>query len=1012
MKIEMSCFIRSGLRHILLIFFVLSVPLLLLAQTRKEVKGTINDKKNNPLAGVSVLVKGTSNGVTTDDQGRFAIDVKNADVLVISYLSHAVQEIPVGDKTTINIQLDENVASLDQVVVVGYGQQRKATVTGAVVTVSGKELQKSPVVNLSNALAGQLPGLITMNRQGQPGKDDAQILIRGMNTTGNNSPLVLVDNVEYPDWQRLNSNDIESISVLKDASAAIYGARAANGVILITTKRGTTGKPLVTYSFNQGLSQPTRTPKMASSAQWGEYYNDYLAQRNLPPRFTEDELRKFADGSDPVNYPNVDWYREVLKKTTPQSQHNLNVRGGTENIKYSVSGSYGHQTGIFKGGSMDYKVFTLRSNIDLKVNQYIRVGAEVNAIKDNLNSPAYDGPFLYQLIPAFPYLPVFWPNGLPSTGFVGANPRVLATDQTGNQNAQMLRLQARGNFDISIPWVEGLGIDGFAVYNEGNNFNKNWTKPYFVYNYDAATNTYTPVAGFSSPAAPTLTQVAGRNRSTLMHVKLKYARRFGNHNLNTFVAGEQQEGFSNSFSAGRINFPTPAIDELFAGSPVNMTNSGSSNETARQNLFGRLSYDFKERYSLDFNFRYDGSPNFPPDKRFGFFKGLGLAWRISEEAFVSKNLPFINELKLRGSYGEVGNDQVPGFQYLSLYNFSGGYHFGQTLTPSQGLVAGVSPNPNISWEIAKLKNIALEGSLWNGLFGFVIERFHQKRSNILASRGLAVPGFAAISLPNENFGVVENKGYEVQVSTTKTIRDFSFRVAANAAYARNKVIDVAESPNVPEWQRQTGHILGALRVYKAKGIFYTQAELDAAPKPVGALVGDLRYEDINKDGLINASDMMVVDKSNVPQVTFGSQVSLGYKNFSLWANFAGQSNAWTFFTITGRVNSNSLEDVIVNRWRPGTTSSKYPRLLTTGQMTSDYWLKDATFIRLKTLELAYSFPEKWLRKINVSSFRVYANGNNLFTIDKLKWFDPEGISTFGDFYPQSKIYNFGFSLSF
>jgi TonB-dependent starch-binding outer membrane protein SusC len=415
---------------------------------------------------------------------------------------------------------------------------------------------------------------------------------------------------------------------------------------------------------------------------------------------------------------------------------------------------------------------------------------------------------------------------------------------------------------------------------------------------------------------------------------------------------------------------------------------------------------------MDFNFRYDGSPNFPEGKRFGFFPAFGLGWRISQEDFVSKNFKFIDELKIKGTYGEVGNDQVPAFQYLSLYTFTGGYNFGQTLTPSQGLIAGVSPNPNITWEVAKISNIALEGSFWKGLLGFAVEVFKQKRTNILASRGLAVPAFAAISLPNENFGVVENKGFEVQLTTMKAFGDFSYRFAANMMYARNKVIDIAESPNVPEWQKQTGRILGAIKVYKALGIFRTQADFDASPKPVGALLGDIKYEDVNKDGLINASDMVLVNKSNTPEIPFGSQLSMNYKNFSLFANFAGQTHAWTFFTITGRVNSNSLEDVIVNRWRPGSMDSKYPRLLTTGQMTSDFWLKDASFIRLKTLEIGYDFPKRLLSKINVNSLRLYANGNNLFTIDKLKWFDPEGISTFGDFYPQSKVYNIGFNLSF
>lgn len=1011
MKIETKSLMSPRLRQILLIFLAFSVPSLLWAQNAREIRGTVVGPDNIPLQGVNVLVKGTPRGTTTDAAGKFAIQVQNNDILVFSFASHETQEHRVGDKASIDVTLSKGVSDLDQVVVVGYGEKKKATVTGSVVTVRGRDLQRSPVVNLSNSLAGQLPGLIATNRSGEPGKDGADILIRGRNTTGNNAPLVLVDNAEYPDWQRLNANDIESISVLKDASAAIYGARAANGVILITTRRGTIGKPTISYSFNQGISTPTRVPKMASSYQWGEYYNDYLTQLGQPKRYTDEELEKFRTGSDPVNYPNVDWYKEVLREAVPQSQHNLNIRGGTESVKYSVSGSYGHQTGIFEGGNTDYKVYTLRSNIDFKVNEYIKAGVELNTIVDNGNYPPADLTWRFQLIPAFPYLPVRWPNGLPTPGFVNANPLVISSAEAGNFNNRNTRLQARGNFEVIIPWVKGLGVEGFVVYNNGTTGQKNWSKPAYVYTYNAQTDVYTPVAAFNSPTAPTLTQIYGTTRSNLFNLRVKYIRQFGDHNVNVFVAGEQQESFSNNISAGRVNFPTPAIDELFAGNATNQTASGSSSETARQNVFGRFNYDYKEKYLLDFNFRYDGSANFPPGKRYGFFPGASVGWRISQEKFIMDKLPFIKELKIRLSYGEIGNDQVPAFQYLSTYSFSGGYSFGQTPTLQQGLVAGVSPNPNITWEKQKMQNLAVDASLWNGLLDFTVEVFKQRRENILASRGLAVPAFAAISLPNENFGVVENKGFEAILSTRKTISDFTYRVSANVAYNRNKIIDIAESPNVPDWQKQTGRILGATRVYNVIGMFRTQQQFDSYPHMLDAKLGDLIYEDVNKDGAINASDQILVNKSNIPEITFGAQVSLQWKNLSLWANFAGQDNAWTFYTITGRVNSNSLEDVIVNRWRPGSTDSKYPRLLTTGQQTSTFWLKDAQFVRLKTLEIGYDLPRQWLQKLKINSLRVYVNGNNLFTIDKLKWFDPEGIATFGDFYPQSKVYNFGFNIT-
>jgi TonB-linked SusC/RagA family outer membrane protein len=1011
MKMEINCFPRAAMGNKLLFLFAFLLPSVLLAQNLRPVQGTVLDGKN-PLEGVSVIVKGTNRGVSTDGNGKFIISVKNDDVLEFTFSTFQRQQVPVRDKTSINVNLKEGSSELDQVVVVGYGTKRKVTLTGSVASVGGRDIQRSPVVNLSNALAGQLPGLIAVNRSGEPGRDEAQILIRGRNTTGNNSPLVLVDNVEYPGWERLNPNDIESISVLKDASAAIYGVRAANGVMLITTKRGVTGKPTISYSFNQGLSQPTRIPKMASSAVFAEYINDFEVLAGRQPRYTQDELRKFADGSDPVNYPNINWHREVLRKTTPQSQHYLSTRGGTDNVKYAISGAYSHQEGIFKGGSTDFKTYSIRSNLDLQVNKHIRVGFDVNAGIDNGNYPPVETVWRFQLIPAHPTLPVYWQNGLPTPGFVNANPVVLSSASTGNFNNRSTRLQGRANFEVTIPWVEGLAVDGFFVYNNVNNQSKNWTKPSFVYTYDKATNVYTKVPALFSPPSPTLTQSNGNNRYSWLNMRIRYERIFKNHNISAFIAGEQQEGYNNSFSAGRVNYVTPAIDELFAGSLTNQTTGGSASENGRQNLFGRFSYGYLEKYLVDFNARYDGSANFPPGKRFGFFPGVSVAWRASQEKFISENLPAIEELKFRASYGEIGNDQVPAYQYLASYTFSGGYNFGQTAAPTQGLVPGVSPNPNISWEVAKLKNIGLDASLWNGALGIVFDVFKQKRTNILASRGLAVPTFAAISLPNENFGVVENKGFELQLSSRKSFGDFSYRVSGNVAFARNKVIDIAESANVPAWQKMQGRILGAVKVYNAIGIFRSQEHVDKTPKLLGTLVGDLIYEDVNKDGAISAADMVVLDKSNIPEVTFGLNLAMSYKNFSLWSLFAGQDRAWTFFYIYGRTNSNSLEDVLLNRWRPGSMDSKYPRLKTTGQQESTFWLKNARFVRLKTLELSYDVPKRILNRVRISSLRLYANGNNLFTIDDLKWFDPEGIGNQGDFHPQSKIYNFGFNVSF
>ncbi len=1007
---------------VVILTLVFLCPAQLKAQNPREIKGTVLDElTRTTLPGVSIMVKGTNRGVSSGLNGEFSISAKEGDILLVSFISYEKQEILVGNESSLNIILKESSAAMDEVVVIGYGTQRKATLTGSVASISNKELKKSPNTNLSNSLAGLLPGVIASNRSGEPGRDNSTILIRGRSTTGNTNPLVVVDGVQgVAGWERINPNDIESISVLKDASAAIYGAQAANGVILITTKRGAIGKPSVNYSFNQGLSQPTRVPEMASSAVLGEFVNELLLKDNQPARWTEAELQKFRDGSDPINYPSVNWYDEILEKNTLQSQHNLAVRGGSENTKYSVSGSYSNQNGIFKKGSTNFKAYSLRSNIDANINKNIKVGLDVNAGIDDGNYPTTSTSGTFGRMLVVPWIPVYWPNGLPSAGIErGDNPAVMVTDASGYNNEVMQRFLTKASFDVKLPFVQGLGVDGYFVYINNQGVNKLFQKPWTVYDYNKTTNVYIPIGG-GGILQPQLRESYNRGKSTLLNFRVKYERTFNNHRVNTFIAAEQEEGYSNSFSAFRRNFLSAQVDQLFAGSLAGQEATGTASEGGRQNLFGRFGYGFKDKYLIDFNFRYDGSANFPKGNRFGFFPGVSAAWRISEEKFIKDKFSFIDDLKLRVSNGKIGNDRVPAFQYIQSYNLGNqGYNFGQTPTQSLGTIMGVTPNPNITWEVLKTSNIALDGALWNGLLGFTVDLFKQKRSNILATRDLAVPSYTGLALPSENIGIVENKGVELELSHRRTTGSgFSYRIAGNAAYAKSNVIYLADAANIPEWQKVQGKVLGAANYYNAIGIIRTKAELDAIPKVQGTKVGDLKYEDVNGDGVITSSDMIRMDRTNTPEITFGLNMSFDYKNFSLFANFAGQSRAWQYYHENGRLAVNTREEFLVNRYRPGSMDSKYPNLPLLDTRTdvsglqSTFWLRDARFVRLKTLELGYSVPSSMLSRLKISDPRLYLNANNLLTFDKLKIYDPEGSDERGNFYPQSKIYNLGLSLTF
>ena len=408
------------------------------------------------------------------------------------------------------------------------------------------------------------------------------------------------------------------------------------------------------------------------------------------------------------------------------------------------------------------------------------------------------------------------------------------------------------------------------------------------------------------------------------NLRLKYELKTGPHNLNTFVAMEQSDGISNNFSAYRKDFLSSQIDEIFAGSLVDQVTNGNRSESGRKNFFGRVNYGFNEKYLLDFNFRYDGSYAFPKGKQWGFFPGVSVAWRVSQESFM-KEVSALDNLKLRASIGKIGNDAISAFQYLRLYTLGNtGMVFGQTQIANQGLVAGVTPNLDITWEVATSYNVGMDASFWRGLLGFDLDIFKQRRSHILATRDLAVPAYTGFKLPSENIGIVDNSGFEFQVYHSKTISEITYRIAGNIAYAKSKIIDIDEAQNVPEWQKAEGHMLGAEKFYKALGILRTQADMDNNVLYTGSQLGDLYYEDVDKNGVIDNKDMVMTDKTNIPEVTFGLNLSANYKGFTLWANFAGATRYWQYYHVNARIAINQLEDVIVNRYTPGSMDSKYP----------------------------------------------------------------------------------------
>lgn len=988
-------------------------------QQKRTIRGTIVDQNGEVIIGANIMEKGTTNGTVTDMDGRFSLNIENDAVIQISYIGYLGQDINTEGKTMFNIVLSEDRQALDEVIVVGYGVQRKVTLTGSISNVEGEKLTQSPSISMTNSLAGRLSGVFGNNRSGEPGANTTNILIRGRSTLGSTSPLYVIDGV----WGRggyneLDPNDIESITVLKDASAAIYGAQAANGVILITTKRGNEGqKPVINYTMNLALSQPTRWPEMANAAEYARVYNDMLNREGQPNRFTEEEIAKFGDGSDPINYPNTDWVKEAFKTFSTQHQHNLSLRGGNNRTQYYLSGSYSNQNSILKGGMHDYSIIGIRSNIDSKVTKDIKVSLDLSMTQsDRLRPHAGNGTIFGSTMYNFPWLVARYPNGLLGAGIErGENPVAMATDAGGYRKTRYSLYQTTFRFDINIPWIEGLGIDGFAAYDRNNTFNKDWLKPWTVYNYNATTDTYEEKLG-GSLTKPELTEESIYGNRLMLNLKLKYDRRFGQHTISSIAALEQSLGTEDSFSARRRNFMSDAVDQLFAGDEQNQVTNGTGSELARRTFLGRLSYGYMERYLIDFNFRYDGSSIFPKDHRWGFFPGISLAWRMSEEKFIKNIAPDIDNLKIRASWGQMGNDAVSAFQYLSTYTFTNGYFLGSGPDAVKGINHGVSPNPNITWEVQNTYNLGVDLIMWNGLLGLTADIFKQRRNNILTARNASIPSFTGLSLPNENIGIVENKGFDIELSHLNKKGDWEYGITGNVSFAKNKIIDIDEAANAQPWQVRTGLQMGTDLYYIAEGIYRTQEEIDNSPHPSGTRVGDLKYKDINEDDKITAADRVRLDKTNTPEVIFGLNVTASYKSLDFSMLLQGQARAWQYLYAESGLFRNTLKDLAINRYSESNPNpdSKYPQLSSQGGINgyqSTFWLKDATFLRLKNLEIGYTVPQSLLSKVQIENLRIYVNGFNLLLFDHIKWFDPEATSM-ASFYPQTRIINFGLNLSF
>lgn len=1045
---------------------------LLLLKKDIVINGSVIDQSGGPIPGASVKIKGQTGGVVADANGKFSIKVPENAILIVSYLGYVAQEVKVNGQSTLSIRLLENSQDLSEVVVVGYGTQKKAVVSGAVTAVKGTELAKSPAVNLTNSLAGRLPGVTALQSTGEPGYDGSTIRIRGTNSLGNNNALIVIDGI--PDraggLERLNPNDIESVSVLKDASAAIYGARAANGVILVTTKLGKSGKPQFSYDFSYGLQQPTRIPKMANSVQYAEILNElkvydlnptewtaawnslktsgtYVATdgKTVNAAYTPDEIAKFANGSDPLRYPNTDWFKTVFKNWSPQQRHNVQINGGSENVKYLASLGYLDQDGYYKKSATGYQQYDMRLNLEAKLSKYITTTLGVSAREEVRNFPTVGAGDIFRfLMRGRPTDVAVWPNGLPGKDIeYGYNPVVSTTDITGYSRDTRDYFQTTGKIEILIPGIDGLKVTGTAAIDKYWGRQKTWQLPWMLYDWDEKTfeaDGVTPVltGTIRSPYAdPRLRETAGGQLATNLTGLINYDKKFGDHTIGLMAGVTREKVDNDGFTAFRRYFLSPGIEELLAGDEKeqslgnDLTGINSLFKRARLSYFGRAGYNYKEKYLAEFLWRVDGSYIFPKNRRFGFFPGLSVGWRLSEENFFKNNIKFINNFKIRASYGQMGaeayfGDVLQEYQYLSLMSF-GNYVFNDAIIKS--LYEGKVPNLDFGWEVANNFNVGFDAAFLKNKLSLEFDYFFNRRTKILINRGNSVPESSGITdrLPPVNLGKVNNKGFEFKLSYNDQVGDLSYTLSVNGGYAKNKIIFWDETPGAPEWQRSTGRVTNSWLVYDYDGVFKDLAEINANKIDYSALTnqlrpGDMKFKDTNNDGKINGDDKIRLDQNGAPTFTGGFNINLQYKGFDLSVLFQGATGGKQIIGLTESGDiGNFLEWSYKNRWSIDNPSATDPRLSNRGStyytdgnnaLNNTYWLRSNNYLRLKNIELGYTLPATLVQKVGLNSVRFYANGINLLTLDKIKIWDPESTNSSGQYYPQARVINFGLKAVF
>jgi TonB-linked SusC/RagA family outer membrane protein len=1004
------------------------------------VQGKVLDEKGQPIPGASIRVKGTTTATVSNSSGEFSIAAAPSATLTVTYVGYTAKETSVNNQRSLTISLNPSSSALNEVVVVGYGTQKKVNLTGAVSSVTSQEIVTTKNENVQNMLTGKVAGLRVVQNSSEPGSFDNSFDIRGLG-----SPLVIIDGIPRDNITRLDPNDIESISVLKDASAAVYGVRAANGVVLVTTKRGKKGTLELNYSGTQTWQVPVGLPKSVDAIGYMTLVNERLLHNvnGGTPAYTDADFEAYRNGSK----VSTDWYSPVIKDVIPQSQHNLSASGGNENTSYFLSLGYAAQQGFLKTNDLDYKRYNVRSNISSKVTKNLTVDLNINAIMDEKNQPYSDAWWIIRSFWRQSPLESIYANNNPSyllnPNVDGTNPVSLSNkDIVGYKKFTNRWLQSSISLTYDVPFIKGLKAKGLYSYDYNTSDNKLYQKQYNQYTYDAASDSYKT---FIQQSPSTLRREYYTRPSTLSQLSLNYDHSFAQvHNISALLLLENSNRQSDNFFAQReLSLP---VDQLLAGNSLNQIgsmNAGDLYENANSGLVGRINYDYKGKYLAEFSFRNDISSKFPVNNQTGFFPSVSAGWRISEEGFWKNNagLSFINNFKLRANYGKLGDDGAAAYQFISGYTYPAGGDnnrlppgsvFGGTFVnalASKGLA-----NPDIFWYVAKTLDIGVDIEAWKGLLGITADVFRRDRTGLLTTRNLSLPTVVGATLPQANLNSDRAQGFDLEVNHRNHIGAFNYFVKAIFSYTRteNRYVERARAGNSYEnWRNNsTKRYNDARWGYGAAGQYQTYNDIINSGTFVGrnTVVGDYAYEDWNGDGVISDLDVHPIAFNGIPKINYGFTIGGSYKGFDVNMLFQG----------TGIVNVSYPEqlreplwgggsglDQFLDRWHtfdpnadPYDPNTQWVagHFANTGSLpdeNSNYNLQDASYLRLKNVELGYSLPSTLATKIGIKGARIFVNGYNIFTITDIKYVDPEHPSSlYGYLYPLNKTYSVGLNVKF